>query len=83
VEAFGEATRPASGRHRFIRNKAKVRSAIGNARLPGRAGSHGWFSRYLWGFVAGRPIRNAGAPGRIPAVTPLAEKLSKDMKARA
>ena len=68
----------------IIRNRQKVRSAIGNARayleLRGELGS---FSDYLWGFVDGRPVINR--PRRIadvPAETETSRLLSKDLRAR-
>lgn len=85
VAAFGEAdVARLLADPGIIRNKAKVRSAIGNARaFLAVKESHGSFSRYLWGFVDGRPIENAWrTQDQIPAVTPLAEKMSKDLKGR-
>ncbi|HEY6872084.1 MAG TPA: DNA-3-methyladenine glycosylase I [Geobacteraceae bacterium] len=43
----------------------------------------GTFDAYMWGFVDGRPIRNAWKNmAEIPASTPLADALSKDLKRR-
>jgi DNA-3-methyladenine glycosylase I len=68
----------------IVRNRQKIDSAIGNARafldVQAEAGS---FADHLWGFVDGRPIQNRWRSiGQIPAKTPLAETVSKDLKAR-
>lgn len=68
----------------IVRNRLKVNSAVSNARafLEVQA-RHGSFSDYLWGFVEGRPINNAWkSPAEVPASTPLAETLSRDLKKR-
>lgn len=68
----------------IIRNRQKVRSAVGNARafldLVGETGS---FSEYLWSFVDGAPVVNRyRRHADIPATTPVSERLSKDLKRR-
>jgi DNA-3-methyladenine glycosylase I len=41
------------------------------------------FSMFVWGFVDGKPIRNAWTgQGDIPAETPLSREISKALKAR-
>jgi DNA-3-methyladenine glycosylase I len=65
----------------IIRNRAKIRSAINNARrflaVQAELGS---FDRYIWGFVDGAPIQNAWTGmGDIPAKTPLSDAISKDL----
>jgi DNA-3-methyladenine glycosylase I len=68
----------------IIRNRAKVRSAINNARrfLEVRA-EHGSFDAYIWSFVDGTPIQNAWTGmGDIPAKTPLSDTISKDLVKR-
>ncbi|MGB3133243.1 MAG: DNA-3-methyladenine glycosylase I, partial [Candidatus Macondimonas sp.] len=43
----------------------------------------GSFDRYIWDFVDGRPIVNHFERlDQVPAVTPLAETLSRDLKQR-
>ena len=85
VAAFGEAdvTRLMADPG-IIRNQAKIRSAVGNARaFLAVQEAFGSFAAYIWGFVDGRPVQNAWrAQTELPAVTPLAEKVGKDMKAR-
>ena len=68
----------------IVRNQLKIGSAVTNAqaflKIQGEWGS---FSDYLWSFVDGRPIQNARRSlAEIPAKTPLAEALSKDLKKR-
>ena len=68
----------------IVRNRAKVRAAIGNAQaflaVQRECGS---FSDYIWRFVDGRPIQNARRSIRaIPPTTPLSDAISKDLKAR-
>lgn len=68
----------------IVRNRKKIEAAVGNARafLELQA-AHGSFARYIWGFVDGRPRVNRWTEvGQVPAVTPLAETLAKDMKRR-
>ena len=67
-----------------MRNRAKIRAAIVNARnfleIQREFGS---FSRYAWKFVGGKPLVNR--PGRlaaVPARTEVSDALSKDLKAR-
>ncbi|WP_243312685.1 DNA-3-methyladenine glycosylase I [Fundidesulfovibrio agrisoli] len=68
----------------IIRNRLKVEAAPANARAFLKLRDSGKsFSDYLWGFVDGRPVVNAWKEmSQVPAVTPLAEKVSKDMKAK-
>ncbi|NDU92250.1 MAG: DNA-3-methyladenine glycosylase I, partial [Ferrovum sp.] len=43
----------------------------------------GSFDRYLWQFVDGIPVQNTWQhPGEVPAQTPLAERLSRDLRQR-
>ena len=43
----------------------------------------GKFDKYVWEFVGGSPIQNKWKMhGQVPAVTPLATTLSKDLKKR-
>lgn len=68
----------------LIRNRLKMESAVSNARafLEVQA-QFGSFDRYIWGFVDGRPIVNRFASTvEVPAVTPLAETISRDLKRR-
>ena len=68
----------------IVRNRLKIRSAIGNARafLAVQA-EFGSFDRYIWAFVDGRPLQNRWRTlGDIPASTPLSDAISRDLKQR-
>ena len=72
------------GDPRIVRNRAKVRSAVGNARaflaLVQEAGS---FDGWLWSFVDGGPMHNAWrSHAEIPAETDLSRSLSAEMRRR-
>ena len=69
---------------RIVRNRLKVASAISNARAFLEVqDERGSFSAYIWSFVDGRPIQNSWRSlAEIPAKTPLAESISKDLKKR-
>ncbi len=68
----------------IVRNRAKIHSTVGNARAFLAAQQEfGSFDAYLWRFVDGRPIQNAWTSlGEVPAVTPQAKALSKDLLQR-
>jgi len=68
----------------IIRNKLKIKSAKTNAqnfiKIQEEFGS---FSKYIWGFVDGKPIKNMVKNYKeAPANTPLSDALSKDLKKR-
>ena len=69
---------------RIIRNLLKLGALPENARAFLRVQEEfGSFSDYLWGFVSGRPLRNAWTDIRqVPAKTPLSDALSADLKGR-
>ena len=66
----------------IVRNRRKIEGAVNNARAYLRLReSMGSLSSFLWGFVDGQPVINRWKSiEEIPAVTPLAEKISKAMK---
>jgi DNA-3-methyladenine glycosylase I len=68
----------------IIRNQLKIRSAIGNARAYLAMAEKGEnFSRWLWAFVDGQPLVNhRRSLGEIPASSPLAAEISKELKKR-
>lgn len=68
----------------IVRNRAKVHAAVGNARAFLEVQSaFGSFDAYLWRFVDGAPIQNSWPDlGSVPAVTPEAKSLSKDLLSR-
>lgn len=68
----------------IVRNRLKIESAISNARafldLQAERGS---FDAYSWDWVDGQPIINHfERMEQVPAVTPLSEKISKDLRKR-
>lgn len=68
----------------IVRNRLKIAAAIQNARhFLDVQEAFGSFDQYLWHFVDGRPINNHWHTlADLPASTPLAEKLSKDLQRR-
>ncbi len=69
---------------RIVRNRAKIASAIGNARaFLDVQREFGSFDAFVWRAVDGRPRQNAWRTlDEVPAVTPEAEALSKDLARR-
>jgi len=69
---------------RIIRNKLKIRSAIGNARACLKMEESGEnFSKWLWNFVDGKPLVNHWKTlADIPVSTGLSEKISRELKSR-
>jgi DNA-3-methyladenine glycosylase I len=68
----------------IVRNRAKIASAINNAKQFLRLQDEfGTFSAYQWRFVDGRSIRNRFASlADVPAKTEVSDRLSKDLKQR-
>jgi DNA-3-methyladenine glycosylase I len=67
----------------IIRNRAKVESAVHNARVLVELQEAGSFDNYLWDFVDGSPVVNAwDRIEQIPASTELSVRLSKDLRRR-
>ena len=68
----------------IVRNRLKVASAVSNARaFLEIQRKYGSFSGYIWSFVDGEPIQNEWRSlSEVPATSPLAEALSKDLKKR-
>jgi len=64
----------------IVRSRAKIEATIEGARIYLAMQDAGEdFARFAWSFVAGRPIQNSGP---VPAKTPLAEEISKQLKKR-
>jgi DNA-3-methyladenine glycosylase I len=68
----------------IVRNRLKIESTVSNAgaflQVQRQFGS---FDRYLWSFVDQRPIINRPRAGsKLPAHTPLSDRISKDLKQR-
>jgi len=68
----------------IIRNRAKVRSAIANARAYLKLQKdEGSFADWLWRFVDGTPVRNRWRNTKqVPAETPLSQAVSKALRER-
>jgi DNA-3-methyladenine glycosylase I len=68
----------------IIRNRQKLVATIANARaVIAIQQEFGSLDAYLWQFVEGRPTINAWIEGRqIPAKSPVAEVMSKELKKR-
>ncbi|MEW2920340.1 DNA-3-methyladenine glycosylase I [Muricauda sp. ANG21] len=68
----------------IIRNKLKVNATVSNAKafmnIQKELGS---FSKYIWGFVNGTPIKNTWENYKqAPATTEISDVISKDLKKR-
>jgi len=72
------------GDRRIIRNRAKVRAFRENAQATVRLRhERRGLDPYLWAFVDSEPIVNHfTSTDRLPAQTPLAEAISKDLRGR-
>lgn len=68
----------------IIRNKLKINATITNAQSFMKIQKEfGSFSKYIWDFVDGKPIKNDFKDYRnAPANTPLSDTISKDLKKR-
>ena len=68
----------------IIRNRLKVESAVMNAKkFLETQNEFGSFSKYVWQFVGGKPIRNNfKSLSEIPPTTRESDALSKDLKKR-
>ena len=68
----------------IIRNRLKVAASVNNAkRFLEVQKEFGSFDKYIWSFVNYKPIVNRHKTmDEIPTTTPLAEKISKDLKGR-
>jgi DNA-3-methyladenine glycosylase I len=67
-----------------IRHRGKIESTVSNARaILAIAKEFGSFDAYLWQFTGGKPLVNCPKTmAQVPATTPLAEALSKDLRKR-
>jgi len=68
----------------LIRNRLKIESTVTNARaFLAVQDEFGSFDAYVWRFVDGKPIRNRWRrQSDVPAVTPVSDALSRDLKQR-
>jgi DNA-3-methyladenine glycosylase I len=67
----------------IVRNRAKIEASVTNAQAYLDLSEKQPFADYLWDFLDGVPRQNkVRSMKSIPAQTPLAEKMSKDLKAK-
>ena len=68
----------------IIRNKLKIKATVTNAQAFIKVQEEfGTFSRYIWGFVDGKPIDNQPKTlSEVKATTAISDALSKDLKKR-
>lgn len=68
----------------IIRNKLKIKATVTNAQaFLNVQKEFGTFSKYIWGFVDGKPIDNLPKTlNEVKATTPISDALSKDLKKR-
>lgn len=68
----------------IIRNKLKIKATVTNAQAFMKVQEEfGTFSKYIWGFVDGKPIDNKPKTlSEVKATTPISDALSKDLKKR-
>jgi DNA-3-methyladenine glycosylase I len=67
----------------IVRNRLKIAATVSNARaFLAVQREFGSFGRYLWGFVGGRPCVRRRRGGKLPARTPLSDRISRDLARR-
>lgn len=68
----------------IIRNRLKIKATVTNAQAFLKIQEEfGSFSKYIWGFVGGKPIDNQRKSlSEVPATTEISDRLSKDLKKR-
>jgi DNA-3-methyladenine glycosylase I len=68
----------------IIRNKLKVNATVTNAQAFIKVQDEfGSFSKYIWGFTGGKPIKNCfQSIHEIPPNSTLSDQISKDLKKR-
>ena len=68
----------------IIRNKLKIKATVSNTQAFIKIQEEfGSFSKYIWGFVDGKPIDNQPKTlSEVKATTPISDALSKDLKKR-
>jgi len=67
----------------IVRNRAKIKASIGNAKVFLDIEKDQGFSNYLWNYVDGKPLQNQFHDmSDVPVKTDIAEALAKDLKKR-
>ena len=85
VARYGEKKKASlMGDAGIIRNRAKVEASVTNAKaFLAVQQEYGSFSKYVWGFVGGKPVQGRRkTSGDIPTRTEASDALSKDLKKR-
>jgi DNA-3-methyladenine glycosylase I len=68
---------------KIIRNKLKIKSAIGNAKAFIKIQKEfGSFDKYIWGFVDEKIVNNIKKMKDVPVNTFISDSISKDLKKR-
>jgi len=72
------------GNPRIVRNRAKIKSAIGNARAFLKVQAEfGSFDKFIWAFVEGKPLQNrVRSRADVPARTVLSDRVSAELRER-
>ena len=68
----------------IVRHRLKIQAVVHNAKLVCDMKEKGLaLHDYFWQFVNGEPIKNQWiTASQVPSMTPLSDKISKDLKAR-
>ena len=68
----------------IIRNGLKIKATVTNAQAFIKVQEEfGTFSKYIWGFVGGKPIDNQPKTLKdVPSTSEISDRLSKDLKKR-
>jgi DNA-3-methyladenine glycosylase I len=67
----------------IVRNRLKIEASVTNAQAYLKLSEQQDFSSYLWSFVGDKPLQNRRRSRKdVPAATPLALAMSKDLKKR-
>jgi DNA-3-methyladenine glycosylase I len=67
----------------IVRNRLKIDASVTNAQAYLKLSEQQDFASYLWKFVGDKPLQNRfRSRTDVPAATPLAEQISKDLKKR-
>lgn len=67
----------------IVRNRLKIAATVSNARaFLAVQREFGSFDRYLWAFVAGKPLVTRRRGRRLPARTALSDRISRDLARR-
>jgi DNA-3-methyladenine glycosylase I len=84
IAAYGEAdVARLLGDSGIVRNRLKVRAAIGNAQAFLELEAGEGLASLLWSFVDGKPRQNRWRQlEQVPASTPVSDAMSKELKKR-